>query len=113
MKYYMSFLQHQTQPKNNLQKALLELLENYYNRRLIYFDEVQQFENELKEDVKLLNRKYSKSAPVSVFFHKSDLDKLYFLHGLDCVSFLLIECEDHTYYLTNNYEEVVLGGQKC
>ena len=40
-------------------------------------------------------------------------EKLNVLDGLDCVSFLLIECEDHTYYLTNNYEEVVLGGNKC
>lgn len=89
-KYYMCYLACQKVTKNNLEKDMLKLLEDK-DRKLIEHDEVTKFEHQLKVEVEQINRKNSRSRPVDISFWKPRED--YYLQGLDCAIFMLLECE--------------------
>ncbi len=89
-KYYMCYLSGRNKPKNNLEKAAMELLENC-DRKLIEYEEVSKFEHELKIEVDRLNKNNSRSKPLEIILRKFTKD--YYLFGVECVSFLLLECE--------------------
>jgi hypothetical protein len=90
MKYYMCYLQCERVPKNNLEKDVLKVLRDK-DRKLIEYDEVAKFEHSLKVEVEQINRNNNRSKPVQVSLWKPMKD--YFLQGLDCAIFLLLECE--------------------
>lgn len=90
MKYYMCYLSCERVPKNNLEKDVLKVLRSK-DRKLIDYDEVSKFEHDLKIKVSEINEKNNRSRPVEVSLWKPRED--YFLQGLDCAIFLLLECE--------------------
>lgn len=90
MKYYMCYLSCERVPKNNLEKDVLKVLRSK-DRKLIDYDEVSKFEHDLKITVSQINEKNNRSRPVEVSLWKPRED--YFLQGLDCAIFLLLECE--------------------
>lgn len=89
-KYYMCYLACQKVTKNNLEKDMLKLLEDK-DRKLIEHDEVTKFEHQLKVEVEQINRKNSRSRPIEISLWKPRED--YYLQGLDCAIFMLLECE--------------------
>ncbi len=86
----MCYLSCERVPKNNLEKDMLKVLRDR-DRKLIEFEEVSKFEHELKIEVDRLNRNNNRSKPLEISLWKPRKD--YFLQGLDCAIFLLLECE--------------------
>ncbi len=89
-KYYMCYLSCERAPKNNLEKDMLKALRDR-DREIIEFEEVNKLEHELKIVVDRLNKNNSRSKPLEISLWKPRND--YFLQGVDCAIFLLLECE--------------------
>lgn len=90
MKYYICYISGRNKPKNNLEKDAMELLEAC-DRKLIEYDDVTKLEHRLKVRISEINAKNKRSKQLEIVFRKHTKD--YFLYGVECVSFLLLECE--------------------
>ena len=74
MKHYMTYMGHTTQFKNNLERAVADLL-TAENRKLVTEQRFPNYQSELLKKIKELNSKFPRCKPVNVYWDQSSLDR--------------------------------------
>jgi len=96
MKYYMTYMGHTLGFKNNLERAIADLLMGE-NRKLISETRFVHYQNSIMRKIMELNQKFPRCKPVSVYWDQSSADRAPYpethrMRGVYFVDFVMYGC---------------------